>query len=60
MYFQGDPLLPFDPIFLSIADAAARDRLVATLSLEASEPDFALAYVFDIVLRGPRETPRED
>ena len=37
----------------------ARERLVATFSLDVTEPGFALGYVFDIVLRGPRETPME-
>jgi protocatechuate 3,4-dioxygenase, beta subunit len=58
MYFPGDPLLAHDPIFLS-APEVARDRLVAAFSLDVTEPGFALGYVFDIVLRGPRETPRE-
>ena len=59
MYFPGDPTLPFDPIFMSIAAAQARARLVAQFDLAASTPDYALAYRFDIVLRGPRATPRE-
>lgn len=59
MYFPGDPLLPFDPIFLGIPEGA-RDRLVSAFSLDVTEPGFALGYVFDIVLRGPRATPMED
>ena len=58
MYFPGDPLLALDPIFLS-APAGARDRLVSTFSIDVTEPGFALGYVFDIVLRGPAETPME-
>jgi len=58
MYFQGDPLLPLDPIFLG-TPAGARDRLVAKFSLDVTEPDYALGYVFDIVLRGARATPME-
>jgi len=57
MYFPGDPLLPLDPIFMSVADVAARARLVAAFDLARTVPDRALAYRFDIVLRGPRETP---
>lgn len=59
MYFPGDPLLAYDPIFLSTADEAARHRLVADFSLEVTEPDFALGYVFDMVLRGRDQTPME-
>ena len=58
MYFPGDPLLAHDPIFLS-APEGARDRLIAAFSLDVTEPGFALGYVFDIVLRGPGETPME-
>ncbi len=58
MYFPGDPLLALDPIFLG-TPAAARDRLVSDFDLALTEPEFALGYRFDIVLRGPRETPME-
>ncbi len=57
MYFPGDPLLPHDPIFNSTPDPSARQRLVAKFSLETTEPEWALGYRFDIVLRGPRATP---
>lgn len=60
MYFPGDPLLPFDPIFMGIADPVARERLVSSFDLARSVPDHALAYRFDIVLRGALETPREE
>ncbi len=59
MYFPGDPTLPFDPIFMGIADAAARERLVSRFDLERTQPDYALAFRFDIVLRGALETPWE-
>ena len=59
MYFPGDPLQPLDPIFNSIADEKARQRLVSRLDMERSKPDYALAYAFDIVLRGSRDTPFE-
>jgi protocatechuate 3,4-dioxygenase beta subunit len=59
MYFPSDPLLELDPIFHSIADEAARTRLVAQLDWEHSVPEFALGYHFDIVLRGRFETPFE-
>ena len=59
MYFPGDPLLPFDPIFNGTADERARNRLVSRFSLEATEPGVALGYVFDITLRGGDATPLE-
>jgi protocatechuate 3,4-dioxygenase beta subunit len=58
MYFPGDPLLAFDPIFTSVPESA-RQRLVSKFSLEATEEGFALGYVFDLVLRGIRATPTE-
>jgi protocatechuate 3,4-dioxygenase, beta subunit len=60
MYFPGDPLQPLDPIFNSIPDPSARLRLVSRLDMERSEPHYALAYEFDIVLRGRSETPFEE
>jgi protocatechuate 3,4-dioxygenase beta subunit len=59
MYFPGDPLFEFDPIFNSVRDPGARERLVAAFDLDAAEPDRALAYRWDIVLRGREETPFE-
>lgn len=56
MYFEGDPLRAQDPIAQTIPDAAALDRLVAPLDLNASIPLDSLAYRFDIVLRGSRQT----
>ena len=58
MYFPGDPLLAFDPIYQSTPEGA-RERLISHFSLDVTEPGFALGYVFDIVLRGPAETPME-
>jgi protocatechuate 3,4-dioxygenase beta subunit len=60
MYFPGDPLFPFDPIFNSIPDPAARQRLVSRFDLDTTEPEWALGYVFDIVLRGREGTPMEE
>lgn len=51
MYFPGDPLFPYDPIFNSVRDSKARELLVARFDLEATEPGWALGYRFDIVLR---------
>ena len=60
MYFPGDPLLAYDPIFNAVADAAARERMVARFDLNATQPDWATGYVFDIHLRGPAATPLEE
>jgi protocatechuate 3,4-dioxygenase beta subunit len=59
MYFPGDPLFPFDPIFNSVADEKARQRMVSTFDLENTIPDWALCFRFDIVLRGREATPQD-
>jgi protocatechuate 3,4-dioxygenase beta subunit len=59
MYFPGDPLLALDPMYMSIPDAKARERLVSSFDLENTVPELALAYRFDVVLRGRKATPRE-
>ena len=59
MYFPGDPLFAFDPIFQSIPDEKVRERMVSKFDLETTQPQWALGYKFDIVLRGPEATPFE-
>ncbi|HEY7726045.1 MAG TPA: protocatechuate 3,4-dioxygenase subunit beta [Anaeromyxobacteraceae bacterium] len=59
MYFPGDPLLPFDPIYNSTADERARRRLVSAFDWEHTTPEHSLGYRFDIVLRGRDQTPME-
>jgi protocatechuate 3,4-dioxygenase beta subunit len=59
MYFPGDPLMPYDPIFNSIPDAGARQRLIANFDLRTTQPEWALGFTFDIVLRGSNATPME-
>jgi protocatechuate 3,4-dioxygenase, beta subunit len=51
MYFPGDPLFEFDPIFQSVRDPEARTRLIAQFELGLTQPEWALGYRFDIVLR---------
>ena len=58
MYFPNDPLLPFDPIYNSVP-AGSRARLQAAFDMETTRPEWALAYRFDIVLRGRNATPME-
>jgi protocatechuate 3,4-dioxygenase beta subunit len=59
MYFPGDPLFTYDPIFQSVREPQARERLIAEFDLDTTQEDWALGYVFDIVLRGPAATPLE-
>jgi protocatechuate 3,4-dioxygenase beta subunit len=56
LYFPGDPLFALDPIYQSITDQGARDRLVASYDHEVSVPEWALGYRWDIVLTGPKAT----
>jgi protocatechuate 3,4-dioxygenase, beta subunit len=59
MYFQGDPLIPFDPIFNCTEDENARNRLISQFNWETTIPSQALGYRFDIVLSGRASTPME-
>lgn len=59
MYFPGDPLLPFDPIFSCTADEKARNRLISQFDWETTEPEQALGYTFDIILSGRMAAPWE-
>jgi protocatechuate 3,4-dioxygenase beta subunit len=59
MYFPGDPLLLYDPIVQSIPDEQARQRLISRFDLEITQPEWALGFRFDIVLRGREATPFE-
>ncbi|AKH99820.1 protocatechuate 3,4-dioxygenase, beta subunit [Hoeflea sp. IMCC20628] len=56
MYFQGDPLIPICPIVRTINDPKAIEQLTARLDMNASAPMDALAYRFDVILRGSRST----
>ena len=59
MYFPNDPLFPFDPIMQSVPDERARLRMVSSFDLSLTEPEWALGYRYDIVLRGRNSTPFE-
>ncbi|MBO2447474.1 protocatechuate 3,4-dioxygenase subunit beta [Actinomadura barringtoniae] len=56
MYFPGDPLFPYDPIFQSVPDRHARERMIARFDMDVTEPEWALGYTWDIVLG---DTPME-
>jgi protocatechuate 3,4-dioxygenase beta subunit len=58
MYFPGDPLHAFDPIYQGVPEHA-RDRVTARFDLDETKPDWALAFRFDLVLRGREATPFE-
>ncbi|MEI4270300.1 protocatechuate 3,4-dioxygenase subunit beta [Klenkia sp. LSe6-5] len=58
MYFPDDPLFGQDPIYNAIPPAA-RHRAVATFDLARTQPDWALGFRWDIVLRGTDQTPFE-
>ena len=59
MYFPGDPLLPYDPIYNCISDEKAKQRLISVFDWENTRPEYALGYRFDIILRGREATPME-
>jgi protocatechuate 3,4-dioxygenase beta subunit len=60
MYFPGDPLFAFDPIFQSVRDEKARQRMISSFDLGTTVPQWALGFQFDIVVNGPGATPFED
>jgi protocatechuate 3,4-dioxygenase, beta subunit len=57
MYFPGDPLFEYDPIFNSIRDPKSRELLICSFDIARTRPDWALAYEWEIVLRS---TPMEE
>jgi protocatechuate 3,4-dioxygenase, beta subunit len=59
MYFPGDPLLEFDPIFRSVRDPKARQLMVSNFDWETTVPEWCLGYRFDVVLGGRLATPLE-
>jgi len=60
MYFPGDPLFALDPIYQSIVDPRARERLVATYDHDVTQPEWCTGYRWDIVLTGSHRTLMED
>ena len=60
MYFPGDPFFPYDPIFNSVRDAKARERMISSFSIHGTVPNWAQAFEWDIYLRGPGATPFEE
>jgi protocatechuate 3,4-dioxygenase, beta subunit len=59
LYFPGDPLFFQDPIFQSVREERDRERMISRFDLVETVPEWALAYEFDVVLRGRDATPME-
>ena len=60
MYFPGDPLFGLDPIFRSVVDARARQRMVAAYDHDLTQHEWCTGYRWDIRLDGPGRTPTEE
>ena len=59
MYFEGDPMLEYDPVFQAVPDKA-KHRVIANFDIGLTEEKWALGYRYDLVLRGPDATPSEE
>jgi protocatechuate 3,4-dioxygenase, beta subunit len=59
MYFPDDPLHALDPIFNSAPTERARASMISVYDHDVTEPEWALGYRWDIVLRGPDAPPFE-
>jgi protocatechuate 3,4-dioxygenase beta subunit len=60
MYFPGDPLLHYDPIYNCIDDEQSRLRMISSFDIDTTIPNTALAYRYDIILRGRNAPPMEN
>ena len=59
MYFPDDPLIDIDPIANAVP-MPFRQRLISRFDIGTTQPNWALGYIFDFVLRGADETPMEE
>jgi protocatechuate 3,4-dioxygenase beta subunit len=59
MYFPDDPLIEIDPIANAVP-MPYRQRMVGRFDIAICEPNWALGYLFDIVLKGAQATHFED
>jgi len=55
MYFPDDPLIEIDPIANAVP-MPFRQRMVGRFDMAICEPNWALGYLFDIVLKGAQAT----
>ncbi|WP_136684179.1 protocatechuate 3,4-dioxygenase subunit beta [Falsirhodobacter xinxiangensis] len=60
LYFEGDPLIARCPIVHTIGQDKAIQSLIAPLDMNRAIPMDCLAYRFDVVLRGRRQTVFEN
>jgi protocatechuate 3,4-dioxygenase beta subunit len=60
MYFPDDPLFSQDPVFNSVPDEKARQRMISKFDFSRTLPEWALGFEFDIVLRGRDASVFED
>ncbi|MGH9007295.1 MAG: protocatechuate 3,4-dioxygenase subunit beta [Acidimicrobiales bacterium] len=56
MYFPGDPLFAYDPIFRSVSEGA-RPRMVSSFDLDTTVEQWGLGYRFDVVVGSHLATP---
>lgn len=59
LYFPDDPLIEIDPIANAVP-LPYRHRLVCRFDIGMTVPNWALGYLFDIVLKGREQTPFEE
>lgn len=59
LYFPDDPLIEIDPIANAVP-MPYRQRMVSRFDMASTVPNWALGYLFDVVLRGREQTPFED
>lgn len=59
LYFPDDPLIEIDPIANAVP-MPYRQRMVARFDMDVTEPNWALGYRFDVVLKGREQTPFEE
>jgi protocatechuate 3,4-dioxygenase, beta subunit len=59
LYFPDDPLIEIDPIANAVP-MPYRQRMVARFDIETTRPNWALGYLFDVVLKGSDQTPFEE
>lgn len=59
LYFPDDPLIEIDPIANAVP-MPYRQRMVCRFDIATTEPNWALGYLFDIVLKGRDQTPFEE
>lgn len=59
LYFPDDPLIEIGPIANAVP-LPYRNRLVCRFDIGTTVPNWALGYLFDIVLKGREQTPFEE